>query len=286
MLEILPDRTWLWIAAAFYAAAFAWVTWSMIRGHSRSRTVLLVMIALGLLAQTLGLHQRGMAHGGCPLGNRLEIVQFVIWSFTVLYLIVGPAFRLSLLGYFTSGLAAVLSVISLAVGSWDGPRLPPLFGGDPWIEVHASLALFAYGAFGTLALTSVMFLLQSFSLKQKRLHGVFSFRPSIVALEGINLRLLLTGLGVLTFSIVVGFIYFAREPDSISPAKLLIASAVWGAYLGVLVLRLRRLLVSTGLAWACLALFFAALLSLGPINAGLKRSREEPQTAAVVSPPG
>lgn len=272
MLEIFPDRTWLWLSAAFYAAAFAYATVAIIRGRARSRTLMLVLVGIGLAVQTLGLHQRGMEVGGCPLRNPFEVVQFVVWSFTVLFMIVGPAFRLSLLGYFTSGLAALMSASSLLMKSWDGPFRRPVFGGDPWIEVHASLALFAYGAFGLLALTSLMFLLQTFSLKQKRLNGMFSVLPPIVELEKINFRLLLTGLTVLTFSIGVGVVYFTRDPGVLGGGKLLIASAVWVAYLLVLVLRLKRLLVANGLAWACLILFGVALLSLGPINAGLRNA--------------
>lgn len=271
MHGLLADRTWLWISAAFYAAAFLWTSVAMVRSRTRTRGVMLGLVGAGLAIQTFGLHLRGMAGGGCPVRNTFEVVQFVVWSFTVLYLIVGPAFSLSLLGYFTSGLAATMSVTSLLMPRWDSSVGRPVFGGVPWIEVHASLALFAYGAFGTLALTSLMFLLQTFSLKRKHLRGVFNFLPSIVALETINFRLLLTGLGVLSISILLGAVYFAKEPNSIGSTKLLIALAVWCAYCAVFFLRVRRLLVSAGLAWSCLALFGVALLSIGPINSGMAR---------------
>ena len=285
MPHLLPDKGWLWISAVMYAAAFGFATYALIAHRQRPRVALFVLIGFGLVAHTLGLHQRGMSSQppGCPLHNTFEIVQFVIWSFTILYTIVGTAFRVSVLGYFTSGLAAVLSITSLLVTHWDGPGSKPVFGGNPWIEVHASLALFAYGAFGTLALTSLMFLLQTFSLKRKRLRGVFPLLPSIVALESINFRLLLTGLAVLSFSIIIGGIYYRQDQSSIGEAKLLIAVAVWVAYLAVLVLRLRRVLVANSLAWACVGLFIAALLSLGPINAG-SRHPAEPAVSQVAAP--
>lgn len=271
MPESFTDRTWLWISAALYAAAFIWASISMLRSRSRSRGVMLGLVSAGLVVQTFGLHLRGMEAGGCPVRNTFEVVQFVIWSFTVLYLIVGPAFSLSLLGYFTAGLAATMSVTSLAMPHWDRAVGDPVFGGVAWIEVHATLALFAYGAFGTLALTSLMFLLQTFSLKRKHLRGVFGFLPPIVALETINFRLLFTGLAVLSISILLGAIYFAREPESIGAIKLLPALGVWSAYCAVFFLRMRRLLVSVGLAWSCLALFGVALLSLQLINSGMAR---------------
>lgn len=266
-----------------YAAAFVWTTFAMFRSRSRDRGMTLGLVAAGLVIHTYGLHLRGMAAGGCPVRNTFEVVQFVIWSFTVLYLVVGPAFSLSLLGYFTSGMAATMSVTSLLVHRWDAHVGDPVFGGVPWIEVHASLALFAYGAFGTLALTSLMFLLQTFSLKRKHLRGVFGFLPSIVALETINFRLLLTGLLVLSVSIGLGAVFYAREPDSVGVSKLLPALGVWCAYGAVAFLRARRLLVSVGLAWSCLALFAVALLSIQLINSGMARHPIHADSAAPTS---
>jgi ABC-type uncharacterized transport system permease subunit len=285
LMPHLPlDLTLFWASALLYAAAFLTSTYALIAHRQRPRLLLFAMIGLGLAAHTFGLHQRGMnsTPPGCPLHNTFEIVQFVIWSFTVLYVIVGTAFRVSVLGYFTSGLAATLGITSLLVTHWDFPNPQPVFGGNPWIEVHASLGLIAYGAFGTLALTSLMFLLQTFSLKRKRVRGVFSLLPSIVALESINFRLLLTGLAVLSISIAVGGFYYRQDPASIGGGKLLVAVGVWVAYLGVLVLRMRRLLVANSLAWACLALFGVALLSLGPISAGSHRPASASAPAASI----
>ena len=130
---------------------------------------------------------------------------------------------------------------------------------------------------------ALMFLLQTFSLKRKHLRGVFNFLPSIVALETINFRLLLTGISVLSVSIILGAVYFAKEPGSIAATKLLVALAVWCAYAAVFFLRTRRLLVSEGLAWSCLALFGVALYSIGVINAGMARhAMPKPGSALVV----
>jgi len=271
MHELLPDRTWLWISALLYAGAFLWASVAMLRSRSRTRGVMLALITTGLVIQTTGLYSRGLEAGGCPVRNTFEVVQFVIWSFTVLYLVLGPAFRLTLLGYFTSGLAALMSITSLLMGSWDASVGDPVFGGVPLIEVHASLALFAYGAFGTLALTSLMFLLQTFSLKRKYLRGMFGFLPSLVALESINFRLLLTGLLVLSISIGMGAYFYLQDTDSVGMTKLLPALGVWAAYCAVFFLRLRRLLVSVGLAWSCLAVFGVALLSIHLITSGVTR---------------
>ncbi|HEY0943943.1 MAG TPA: cytochrome c biogenesis protein CcsA [Opitutaceae bacterium] len=262
----LIDRTWLWFAAACYLAGFALGTWSLLRDRRHSRGWMYAIISAGFAFQTFGLYLRGLAVKGCPLGNTFEIFQFTAWSAISLFLVIGPTFRLSLLGFFTSMLTAALTLLSLAIPAWDATRRVGVFGGNAWIEFHAAIALFSYGVFALLALTSVMFLLRNYSLKSKRLSGAFEFLPSILDLDHISLRLLGAGVFLLAGALAVGSVYWLRHPETVNTAKLLVTVAVWLAYLGAFSLRLRGMLVAKRLAWTCVALFGAALLSLGPVN--------------------
>lgn len=266
MFASMTDRDWLWIAGEFYLVGFLLGTWSLWRGGRPSGVAMYALIGAGYLMQLLGLYLRGLTVGGCPLGNTFELFQFTAWSATTLYLVVGVTFRSSLLGYFTACLSAVLTLTALAIPAWDATRRSHLFGGNPWIEFHAALALFSYGVFALLALTAVMLLLRNYSLKHKRLGGWFSFLPSILDLDQISTRLLTTGLALLSAALLVGSAYWLREPGSVNLAKLLITVAIWAAYGAALGLRLRGRLVSRRFAWTCIALFAAALLSLGPVN--------------------
>ncbi|HWL16498.1 MAG TPA: cytochrome c biogenesis protein CcsA [Opitutus sp.] len=276
MFAGLTDRTWLWFAAGFYLAGLLLGTLSLLRGQRQSNTRINVIIALGYLCQLIGLYARGRVVGGCPLGNTFEIFQFTAWSATTLYLVVGVTFRLSLLGYFTSCLAAVLTLVSLAIPAWDLTRRAKIFGGNPWIELHASLALFSYGVFALLALTALMLVLRHYSLKKKHLSGWFSFLPPIMDLDHISVRLLVTGVVMMTASLIGGTIYWARDPASVNSTKLLMTVAIWLAYAIALTLRLKGHLLAKRFAWTCLALFGAALLSLGPVDA----SRHSPALPA------
>ena len=172
-----------------------------------------------------------------------------------------------MLGYFTACLAAVLTLVSLAIPAWDAERHVRIFGQNPWIEMHAALALFSYGVFALLALTSLMLLLRHFSLKSKHLGGLFSFLPSMVDLDHIGLRLLAAGVIILAGSLAVGSVYWFRDPASASYVKILITVAVWLAYTVALFLRLRGQLLAKRFAWTGLILFAVALLSLWPVDA-------------------
>jgi ABC-type uncharacterized transport system permease subunit len=278
----LSDRGWLWIAAAFYLIGFVQGTVSLLRGGRPAGAATYALIALGYALQLVGLGIRGRAVAGCPLGNTFEIFQFTAWSAITLYLVVGLTFRNSLLGYFTSCLTAALTVLSLAIPAWDATTRTHVFSANPWIELHAALAVFSYGVFALLALTSVMFLLRNYSLKSKRIGGWFSFLPSILDLDHISVRLLGAGVTILTVALAIISVFWLRDPSSASTSKVLFAIAVWIVSLGVFALRLRGVLLAKRFAWACLALFFGAIVSLVAVD----RSRPPlpPKTTALSSP--
>jgi HemX protein len=266
MFAGLNDRAWLWAAAGFYLVGLLLGTISLVRGGRPSGALMYTLVAAGYLLQLLGLGLRGRAVGGCPLGNQFEVFQFTAWSAITLYLVIGVTFRSSLLGYFTSCLAAALTVVSLAIPAWDPALRTHIFGGNPWIELHAALAVFSYGVFGLLALTSLMFLARHHSLKSKHLDGWVSFLPSVLDLDHIGVRLLVTGVTILATSLAVGSAYWLRDTASANLLKILFTVAVWGAYSLALGLRLGGRLLPRRFAWTCMLLFVAALLSLKVVD--------------------
>jgi len=277
-MSTITDRFWLWIAATLYLAGFILGTVAVIRERRHSRALMYVFISAGFTLQTYGLFLRGQAVHGCPISNTFELFQFTAWSATALYLVIGPTFRLSLLGYFNACLSATLTLVSLLVPVWDSIHRAGKFGGSPWIEFHAALALFSYGVFGLLALTSIMYLLQVFSLKHQRLRGFFSFLPPVVDLDTINFRLLTMGVVLMSAALMVGYAHWVQNRQSVQSVKIVVTGSIWAAYAVVLFLRYRGLLITRKLAWACIVLFAAALLSLGPIDAS-RRTPPAAQTA-------
>jgi ABC-type uncharacterized transport system permease subunit len=266
MFADLTDRQWLWCAAGFYSVGLLLGTASLVRGGRIRGLLIYGAILAGYALQFIGLGVRGRAAGGCPLGNEFEIFQFTAWSAITLYLVVGVTFRSSVLGYFTSCLGAALTILSLSIPSWDAVRRTHIFGGNPWIELHASLAIFSYGVFGLLALTSTLFLFRHFSLKSKRLGGWFSFLPSILDLDHIEVRLLGTGALLLTLALLFGSVYWSRDTANVGYAKLTATVMVWAVASIAFALRISGRLISKRFAWTCLALFAAALLSLGAVD--------------------
>jgi HemX protein len=267
MFDLIPlsARSWLWAGALLYALGFLFALAFLARARPHSRPVLFGIVVAGFLAQTVGLYARGLAVHACPIGNTFEIVQFVVWSLILLYIAVGPVFRMSLLGFFAAGLAAVLGLLSLAMPEWDGPRRVGVLGPNTWIELHAALAIFSYGVFALLALTAGMYLIQNYSLKRKKVKGMSPLLPSICQLDHMILRLLATGVAILTVSIFLGSIHWVQEPAAANWHKISVTTGIWTAYLVLIGLRWREKVVAHTLAWTCIFLFLIALASIWPI---------------------
>src|ERR1700704_5681896 len=70
-------------------------------------------ILAGFVLQTAFLYLRGKALGRCPLTNLFEVFIFMAWSVALIYMLVGPAYRLSLMGAFTAPLVVLLQGFAL-----------------------------------------------------------------------------------------------------------------------------------------------------------------------------
>src|ERR1700752_5431368 len=70
-------------------------------------------IGLGFVFQTAFLSIRGHALGRCPLTNLFEVFIFLAWSVALIYILVGPTYRLSLMGAFTAPLVVLLQGFAL-----------------------------------------------------------------------------------------------------------------------------------------------------------------------------
>src|SRR5436309_14202606 len=69
-------------------------------------------IGLGFIFQTAFLSIRGHELHRCPVTHLFEVLIFLAWSLPLIYMVIGPAYRLSLLGAFTAPLALLLQTLA------------------------------------------------------------------------------------------------------------------------------------------------------------------------------
>jgi HemX protein len=269
-------RDLLWLATACYGASF--VLGMVKTRHSFSpffRESPFVLILAGFFLQTRALYFRGLEVHGCPLGNGLERAQFIIWSLIVAFLLLRLVWRINLLGTFCAGASLLLGALSLGLRNWDAPYWMAtgylrLFK-DPWIELHASIAIFSYGLFCLLAVVSLMYLSQRQALLSRKPGFLGPYLPPIQDLEVAAMRLLAVGVAFLTLSMVVGAMHWTRHPEFVSGAKLTVSTALWVGYLFLLGMRLSNRLYGSRFAKWAIGLFTLALLSLSIVSTGAKK---------------
>lgn len=262
----MTDRDLLVVAFAIYGCAFLYGLSFLLLRRPYSRVAMLIQLSCGFFVQTLGLNLRGTTIKAWPLGNPFEVAQFIAWSLVLLFLIIGPAFRLRLLGFLTAGLTTLIAGGSLAMHSWDHPYPLRIFGSNPWIEIHAALAIFSYSIFAILSLISFMFLVQRHGLKKKQFRGIYQILPSVQQLDLMAKRLLFTGVLFLSASLIFGAVFWANNFDLVPVFKLTATCIIWIGYLCVFTLRMQRKLVTRRHAIATIILFIMALFSLWPVE--------------------
>ena len=262
----ITDRDAFILSAFIYLSAFLYGSLTLRWSRNYSHKTVFCLITSGFIIQTFGLYLRAISINGCPLGNFFEIAQFISWSTVLLYFIVGTVFRIRLLNLFCAGLATFLTGASLLMPALDKSYAIGENSPNPWIELHASLAIFSYAFFAMVTLLSVMFLIQQHGLKKKQNSSIYNSLAPIQKLDQVSYRLMVTGVICLTAALICGAIFYSKNIQSVPVFKLIVTCLVWVGYCGVIVLRNQRKLVTRRHAITVIALFIFALLSLWPVQ--------------------
>lgn len=254
------DRQLLLVSTLCFFVAVAHTLFSLREGVFGPGRFNFFAIALGFLLQSAFLSIRGHALGRCPLTNLFEVFVFLAWSVALIYLVIGPTYRLSLMGAFTAPLVFLIQTFAL-LAPIDIPhrvRLPA----NTWLEFHASMSMIAYGAFALACVAGVMYLVQERQLKTHQLHSIFYHLPPLTNLFAAITRLLWLGFALYTAGLVSGF--FTGGP--LPRVKMICAFAVWIFYGAILQGRHLHRLAPKRIATLCVLAFSAAVSVLWAIN--------------------
>ncbi|MEO5716710.1 MAG: cytochrome c biogenesis protein CcsA [Luteolibacter sp.] len=249
------DR-WFLIAATLLAAVGA--VWGMISVHKGHRSRMTVFWMVAAFACQLGfLSVRGQMRAACPLVGIGEILAFLAWSLTLFYLLVGPAYRISLLGVFTAPVVVLFQIFALVPGKLaENPQR--VIGGNAWHETHSAMSVLAYGALALAAVAGVMFLVLDHQLKEHHLKsGLFRNLPPVRELLVSLERLLWLGGVLLTIGIIAGFL---MPRTTGANGHLIVAVAVWVSYVFLIGIKTVRGLTGRRLSLSAVALFILSLV--------------------------
>ena len=254
------DRLFVIAATACFFVAVVRTLVAIRAGVFRPGRFNFIAIACGFLLQTAFLYVRGNAIGRCPITNLFEVFLFLAWSIVLIYMLVGPAYRLSLMGAFTAPLVFAIQAFAL-IAPIDAPH-PFRTRANGWLEFHASMSMIAYGAFALACIAGLMYLVQERQLKRHQLHSVFQHLPPLHDLFAAITRLLWLGFLLYTAGLVSGF--FTGQPLPV--VKMICAFGIWLFYGAILQGRHFFRLAPKQVAVLCVVAFSAAVAILWGIT--------------------
>ena len=111
-----PSQQLLLAATLVFVAAVVQALLALKAGAWKQARAQFVLMALGFALQTGFIYLRGQEVHQCPIRSLPDIMVFIAWSIVLLYFLVGPAFRLSLLGVFTAPLVTIMQVMAFLSG--------------------------------------------------------------------------------------------------------------------------------------------------------------------------
>ena len=265
-LFALSEKFLFSAATLLFGIGFLYNYFQLKSKDSYSHTLTYLFLLFGFVLQSIALYMRALVIHACPLGNTFEILQFIIWSLVLLFLLIRPVIKIKALGLFIIFIAALASTISLSIPSLDSSYLNSLEASDPFIELHASLAIFSYAIYMLLAIVSSMLLIQQWGLKKQRFQGLFRHLPAVQKLDSIANVLVWIASLTLFVGILFGSFYWNENPETVPLFKLLLTTFILTLYCVVGVLKYLNKITPKKQAIAYIVLFALAILSLGAVQ--------------------
>lgn len=233
----MNDRLWLVLATLGYLASACWGFYALGARRTIANRATFVLIGSSFVLHTIFLHQRGEAIGHCPITNLFETMAFFSWSLVLTYLVVGQAYRMSILGAFTAPVVFLINFFAL-IAPIDVPAALPRLGWQ--LELHATLALLGLGVLGIAALAGLTYLIQERQLKRRALTSWFYSLPNVGRLEVVQRQVLVWGFAIFSAGAVLGF--FIPHQGVSDWVKIAWSGAVWILYAAlVLILVMGRI---------------------------------------------
>jgi ABC-type uncharacterized transport system permease subunit len=153
------------------------------------------------------------------------------------FLLVYARFRTLSLGIFLLPLAFLMGLLPAFRPGIETGEFPGVHSG--WLFLHIALLLAAYAALFVSLVASFLYLVQETRLKSKTIATTRIKLPPLETIDSIALRALLLGLPCMTAGLLIGSFLadISYGPRYFADPKILLAFAMWLAYIGMIYIR-------------------------------------------------
>jgi len=232
---------WLRVAVFLYGVAALAVLPAALYDRPRWRHVAIPATVAALFFHFVSLTEMlNAAHHALPVDTH-ETQSLLGLLLALAFLLVYWGFRTLALGIFLLPLAFLLGLLPAFRPGLETSTLPGIH--SSWLFLHIALLLAAYAALFVSLVASLLYLVQERRLKSKALilHGQTSRikLPPLETIDSIALRALLFGLPCMTAGLLIGSFLadITYGPRYFGDPKILLAFAMWLAYIGMIFIR-------------------------------------------------
>lgn len=196
------DVTLLKVTAVVYLLATAsFIFYLVISKELFARLAPLTLLA-GFLIHSAALGAHFFQTGYPAVTQFREALSFYSWLMVGAYLVVQLKYPLTVLGCFIAPLAFLMSLAAFAFGTGPEELAPALK--TYWLPLHVTLAFLGNAVFALASGVSLMYLLQEYQLKSKKMPRLYERFPSLETLDRLNYLFLVWGFPLMTLGIVTG----------------------------------------------------------------------------------
>lgn len=176
-----------------------------------------------------------------PLSSIHDAASFLALSILLVYMIIELSLNNRASGLFILSFAFILELVSTFYLSWEKETNDLLT--NPYFAVHASMSVMGYTALSLSAIYALMYVIQNYNLKKKKMGLLYTQLPALTYLEKMSIRSVVIGIILLGLGIMHGHIQSNRVFGTYFPIdpKVLLSDAIWGFYfLGYVLSRIMK----------------------------------------------
>jgi cytochrome c-type biogenesis protein CcsB len=208
------ETVFFWITLVLYALATGGFIYSIVFKNPRFMPKMTLLVALGLIAQTVAIGARFRATGHLPWAGDYESSLMGGWF------IIGATLFTGWRNKSLQGFAAVttpLVVFLMGYGYMQNPALTPMAASlkTIWLYIHVYFAWLAFGAYSLAMAAGVLYLLKRKDASSAVQNPVYERFPSLPSLDELIFRYVV--FGFITDTIMIG-------------AGAVWAKDLWGSY--------------------------------------------------------
>ena len=164
------------------------------------------ILIMGFICHSISIGCQYYELGTAPILGLKSILSFFSWSIVAIYILLQIKFKLRVLGSFVAPFVTII-MISAFFFPWKiQESINPIFN-SLWLIFHVIIIFIGDAFFAIAFLTSIMYLIQEYHIKKKRLGSFYTRLPSLATLDAINTFSLNCGFPLLSIGILIGSIY-------------------------------------------------------------------------------